>query len=104
MFKRTGLAIVVLMLLTLVPVASASAASSTSHAPQAVTLSHKVTLWGETSIDGPALASFFDNFEGLGSVTIIGWTGTDAQHHLNLMRSSDDPANGVTHFKDKRTL
>ena len=104
MFKRTGLAIVVLFLLTLVPVASVSAASSTSHAPQVVTLSHKVTLWGETSIDGPALASFLDNFEGIGSVTIIGWTGTDTQHHLNLIRSSDGPANGVTHFKDKLTL
>jgi hypothetical protein len=104
MFKRIGLAIVVLFLMTLLPVASVSAASSASHAPQAVTLSHKVTLWGETSIDGPALASFFDNFEGLGSVTIIGWTGTDTQHHLNLIRSSDGPANGVTHFKDKLIL
>jgi hypothetical protein len=63
-----------------------------------------VTLWGETSIDGPALASFLDNFEGIGFVTIIGWTGTDAQHHLNLIRSSDGPANGVTHFKEKLTL
>jgi hypothetical protein len=104
MFKRTSLAIAVLFLLTLVSVVSVSAASSTSHAPQAVTLSHKVTLWGETSIDGPALASFFDNFEGIGSVTIIGWTGTDTQHHLNLIRSSDDPANGVTHFKNKLIL
>jgi hypothetical protein len=104
MFKRTGLAIVILFLLTLIPVTSVSAASSASVAARAVTLSHKVTLSGETSIDGPALASFFDNFEGIGSVTIIGWTGTDTQHHLNLIRSSDGPANGVTHFKDKLTL
>jgi hypothetical protein len=105
--KRTGLALVALVLLTLIPVVSVSATSSTSHGrttPHAVTLSHKVTLWGETSIDGPALASFLDNFEGIGFVTIIGWTSTDAQHHLNPIRSSDGPANGVTHFKDKLTL
>jgi hypothetical protein len=54
MHRRVGLAIVVLFLLTLVPVASVSAASSTSHAPRAVTLSHKVTLWSEMSYRYPA--------------------------------------------------
>jgi hypothetical protein len=104
MLRRAGLVVAVLFLLTLIPVASVSAASRTPTTSSAVTLSHKVTLWGETSIDGPALASFLDNFEGVGFVTTIGWTGTDTAHHLNLIRSSDGPANGVTHFKDKLTL
>lgn len=66
-------------------------------------LLHKVTLH-ETSIDGPALSSMLDNFEGIHFNTAIGWTGTDAQHHLNLLWSTDDPANGLVHFANKVIL
>jgi len=74
-----------------------SSPSLASHAPHAVTLSYKVTLWGETSIDGPALASFLDNFEGIGSVTIIAWTGTDSAHRLKSVRTY----NGSSFFSKK---
>lgn len=59
---------------------------------------------GESSIDGPAFASITDSFEGVRFTTTLGWTGTDPQHHLNLLQSTDDPATGVTHFGHKLTL
>jgi hypothetical protein len=62
----------------------------------ATTSIKKVTL-PETSVDGPALSSVF--FAHLGSESALGWTGTDAGHHLNVETSLD----GVT-FANKRTL
>jgi hypothetical protein len=54
----------------------------------------KVTL-ADTSMDGPALWT-----SGSGSVrALLGWTGTDTAHHLNVMTSSD----GV-HFGNKVVL
>jgi hypothetical protein len=55
-------------------------------APRVATLSPlqeqaKVVL-GETSIDGPAIAS-------MGNGTVLAWTGTDTIHHLNIMTSTD---------------
>ncbi|HEU5437888.1 MAG TPA: hypothetical protein VFU88_01260 [Ktedonobacterales bacterium] len=55
----------------------------------------KITLWNDMSIDGPALWT-----SSSGSVrAVLGWTGTDAAHHINLMTSSD----GV-HFGNKIVL
>lgn len=59
-------------------------------------LTDRVTL-PETSIDGPALASVF--FAHIGSRSVIGWTGTDPAHHLNVETSFDG-----LHFSDKRIL
>jgi hypothetical protein len=105
MLRRSFAVAAAVLLLTLLGAVPASAArrAPASSGPQAITLSHKITL-NESSIDGPALASILDNFEGIHFITAIGWTGTDALHHLNLIWSSDDPANGVTHFARKVTL
>lgn len=112
MFKRLGVlgkvvvggAALLLALVGMAPTSfAAPSAPSQASAPPTVHLAHKVTL-GETGIDGPALSSVQDNFEGIHFLTAIAWTGTDALHHLNLLQSMDDPANGVTHFKNKRTL
>lgn len=112
MFKRRGISGKVVvggvaLLLAVVGMAptsfAAPSAPSPASAPSSVHLAHKVIL-PETSIDGPALSSGMDNFEGVHFFTTIAWTGTDALHHLNLLQSRDDPANGVTHFANKRTL
>jgi hypothetical protein len=112
MFKRLGVMGMVVvggaaLLLTLVGAAptsfAAPSAPSQASASPTVHLAHKVTL-RETSIDGPALSSGMDSFEGVHFFTTIAWTGTDALHHLNLIQSADDPANGVTHFANKKTL
>ena len=90
----------------LVSAAPASAAGVRQQAQQpalGAILLHKVTL-NESSIDGPALSSILDNFEGIHFNTVIGWTGTDALHHLNLISSTDDPANGLVHFGNKIIL
>ncbi len=110
MLKRLGFAGLALLLFTFVSALPASAAAQppaapqASAAPQAVSLSNKVTLWGETSVDGPALSSITDNFEGVHEITTIGWTGTDTLHHLNLLQSSDNPALGALHFGNTITL
>ncbi len=115
MFKRLGrmgrLGIVVVggvaLLCALIGTAPMSFAApstlSQASATPTVHLAHKVTL-PESSIDGPALSSGMDNFEGIHFFTAIAWTGIDAQHRLNLIKSTDDPANGVTHFSKKLTL
>jgi hypothetical protein len=110
MLKRLGFVGLAVLLLTFVgarPVSAASqplAASRASAAPQTVSLINIVTLWGETSSDGPALSSITDNFEGVHHSTTIGWTGTDVLHHLNLMQSFDDPAQGALTFTNKDVL
>ena len=111
MFKRVAYAGLAILLFTLISAAPASAASQIATtprspaAPQAVSLIHKVTLWGETSIDGPALSSTSSNFEGVHSNnTTIAWIGIDSLHHLNLMQSSDNPALGALTFGHKLTL
>jgi len=100
----TGLLFALLagFLVTAAPVAHAGPHQQARPASSAILL-HKVTL-NESSIDGPALSSILDNFEGVHFNTAIAWTGTDALHHLNLRWSSDDPANGLVHFGNKVTL
>jgi peptidoglycan/xylan/chitin deacetylase (PgdA/CDA1 family) len=55
--------------------------ASSQVAAAAATLSQRVIL-PELSGDGPALTS-------VGSETVIAWTGTDAEHHLNVESSGD---------------
>jgi hypothetical protein len=55
----------------------------------------KVIL-GETSIDGPAIASMPT---GTGPSAVVAWTGTDAAHHLNLLTSTDG-----LHYSNKHIL
>jgi hypothetical protein len=52
----------------------------------------KVIL-GDTSIDGPAIARTYS------PKTMLAWTGTDPDHHLNVMFSSDG-----LHYSDKHIL
>lgn len=115
MLKRITLAaaaaLMLVMLGAIPPHAAAQAprlaqASQATHlAPQAVSLFHKVTIRGQTSIDGPALASRVDTFEGVTDFnTVIAWVGTDSLHHLNLMESTTDPAVSALAFKNKLTL
>lgn len=110
MLKRLLLAGGVLLLFAAVAsapaptAAAATAAPLSSRVPQAARLIQKVTL-GETSIDGPAITSRVDAFEGVvTNDTVIAWTGTDLAHHLNLMRSADNPALGPLRFGQKLTL
>lgn len=66
-------------------------APSTRVAP-GTSITGKVIL-PETSIDGPTLAS-------VGTTSVIGWTGTDTEHHLNVEISHDglrfDPTTKLT--------
>ncbi|HEX9036156.1 MAG TPA: hypothetical protein VF808_04115 [Ktedonobacterales bacterium] len=96
-----GVVALVLMLLGAAP--TVFAAPARASVTPTIHLAHHVIL-GESSIDGPALSSVLDNFEGVHFLTALAWTGTDSAHHLNVMQSADDPANGVTHFTNKRTL
>ncbi len=68
-----------------------TAAQTSRSASLAAALSHKVIL-SETSIDGPAFISS-DITGQPGSSTVIGWTGTDPLHHLNLMTSGTQSPN-----------
>ncbi len=84
------------------PATNTSARGQAQPASSAILL-HKVTL-NESSIDAPSLSSMLDNFEGVHFITTIGWTGTDTLHHLNVISSTQDPANGLTRFGAKVTL
>jgi hypothetical protein len=75
--------------------AQRSGSVSTQAAP-ATRLLTKITL-PETSIDGPALSSVY--VPNGTSESVLGWTGTDAGHHLNVETSGDG-----LHFSGKRTL
>ncbi|HEX8731411.1 MAG TPA: hypothetical protein VF725_05065 [Ktedonobacterales bacterium] len=94
---------VVLTLLTLLSagvslIGVTNVAQASPQAPQASQATYgapkegaKVIL-NETSIDGPAITPAYPG-------DIIAWTGTDAQHHLNLMTSSDG-----LHYSNKHIL
>jgi hypothetical protein len=85
------LVLLVATALTLVGIGRATAATAqASPARPAVVFGPpaegaKTILWGETSIDGPAL------WAGTGTApkAVLAWTGTDPQHRLNYMTSSD---------------
>jgi hypothetical protein len=113
MFKRLGamsaaviggVALLFTLVVGMAPTSfAAPSVSAQANASPTIHLAHKVTLH-ESSIDGPAFSSGMDNFEGVHFFTAIAWTGIDPQHRLNVIQSTDDPANGVTHFSNKLTL
>lgn len=98
-----GVAALLFVLLASLLVVVAPASAEQAQPALRATLLHKVTL-NESSIDGPALSTLLDTFEGTHFNTVIGWTGTDTAHHLNVISSTEDPANGVVHFSNKITL
>jgi hypothetical protein len=73
--------------------AHASPRIATFTVPQEQT---KVVL-GDTSIDGPAIAT-------MGNGTVLAWTGTDASHHLNIMTSTDGLHYGNKHILPETSL
>ncbi len=83
---------------------AAGVASATSAAGAAAAVAPTVTskvVMGDTSVDGPAL---WTNNPAAGApagspAAVLGWTGTDLVHHLNVMTSGDG-----LHFGNKRTL
>lgn len=94
---------VALVAATILTLAGAGVASAASHAQVSPNVvfgppaeGTKVTLWGETSVDGPALWTSFTH----GSIaSVLAWTGTDSQHHLNFVTSSDG-----LHYANKHTI
>ena len=78
--------------------ASSALAERIAPARAAASITSKVTL-SETSVDGPALASIIPGLPNDTTTSVLGWTGTDAAHHLNVETSSDG-----LHFGHKMTL
>lgn len=93
--KRHSATVIVVTLLTLmsslINLSPARGAASASTDPLGSPhIVNKVTM-GDTSVDGPAL---WTNNPAAGAVAgspaaVLGWTGTDAARHLNVMTSAD---------------
>src|SRR5690349_16017541 len=86
---------VVTALLVGIGLLSGSGAPQVAQAAQAAPLAapHLTSkqILGETSIDGPGLTKNIVGHEGE-STMVLAWTGTDAQHRLNLLTNT----NGTT--------
>jgi len=80
------------------PARLAHSVAAPAPAVLAASIATKVVL-PETSIDGPALASIIPTAPNETTQSVLGWTGTDAVHHLNVETSSDG-----LHFGNKLTL
>ncbi|MFI5278572.1 MAG: hypothetical protein ACHQ1E_14960, partial [Ktedonobacterales bacterium] len=84
-----ALLLIVMALAPLVPAApAAQARTERPAASQAPVERGKVTL-ADTSVDGPALWTSNASAPNLGLASALAWTGTDANHSLNVMVSSD---------------
>lgn len=92
-----GIALVMAATLGLFTAGPARAAPAVVFGPPAE--GAKVTL-ADTSIDGPAL---WTSFTGT-TRAVIAWTGTDPQHHLNFMTSSDGLHYGNKHILSYTSL
>ena len=87
------LSALILMLIAVAPAVPARAAKAAPRiASQAPAMQSKVIL-GDSSIDGPALWTSNADAPNLGLASVLAWTGTDARHSLNILKSSD----GVTY-------
>ena len=100
MFWRRSLVTLIVLLAALVSLAGAT--NSAQASPNGTLLpapkeGPKVTL-GDTSIDGPAIVTTYR------PATVLAWTGTDSQHHLNLMTSSDGLQYGHKHILAETSL
>ena len=94
-WRRLGGAFIVLLTV----VASMVGVTNVAHAAPRTTFGQpsegtKVIL-DETSIDGPAIMTMYQ------PATALAWTGTDANHHLNVMTSSDGLHYGNKHILDE---
>jgi hypothetical protein len=99
MYWRRFLIVVVMLcgaVLSLVGVTNLAQASPRSASFTVPQESTKVVL-GDTSIDGPAIAS-------MGNGAVLAWTGTDGSHHLNLMTSTDGLHYGNKHILPETSL
>ena len=102
---RAGLAmgVVALLLFAVVPSAPAEVAHAQQSVPRVTQTTQtasiampaetpaeqrKVVL-GDSSIDGPALWTSNASAPNLGLASVLAWTGTNWQHSLNIMESSD---------------
>lgn len=100
-YRRVGrrflvLGILILTLVTVIPAITAGPAAPAKAAPRAASeasVEQSKVVLGDTSIDGPALWTSNPGAPNLGLASVLAWTGTDAGHSLNIMRSSD----GVTY-------
>lgn len=81
-------------------VGTVAAAPARHAAPRqaAARITSRIML-SESSIDGPALASIIPLFPNETTMSVLGWTGADPAHHLNVELSSDG-----LHFGNKRIL
>lgn len=86
--------------LGVIPAASAYASAPAAPAlPQAVTELSKVVL-DDTSVNAPG---FYGDAQS-GSKTVIAWTGTDPEHRLNVMTSTDGLSYGSKVTLDDRSI
>ncbi len=94
---------VMLLIVALAPSAPADVAHAKAGVPQGAQATHadsanmpaeapaeqsKLVL-NDMSVDGPALWTSNANAPNLGLASVLAWTGTNAQHSLNIMESSD---------------
>jgi beta-N-acetylhexosaminidase len=86
-FHRSGLR--VLIPLALVVMVAATPTFARGHVANAVIAEQSKITLPEMSADGPALWSSNPSTPQLGAVSILAWTGTDPNHSLNIMQSSD---------------
>ena len=91
--RRRCLPLSIALVALIVPaLAAGSVAAKPRAAGVAPTVQSKVVL-ADASIDGPALWTSNSSAPTLGLAGVLAWTGSDPNHSLNLMRSSD----GVTY-------
>lgn len=83
-----ALLLIVMALAPLIPAAPAHARATQGAASAAPVERGKITL-ADTSVDGPALWTSNASAPNLGLASALAWTGTDANHSLNVMESSD---------------
>ncbi len=109
-WRRIVLSLLMLLSMGVSLVGVTTVAQASPQAPQVSQISHTLqvpqasqatygkpkegakVILNDTSIDGPAIASGYGG-------TFIAWTDTDAQHHINLMTSTDG-----LHYSNKHIL
>ncbi len=88
-----ALSALVLALVAIVPVAPATPAKAAPQVVNPAPVEQSKVILGDTSIDAPALWTRDPKSPSVGLTSVLAWTGTDAGHSLNMMKSGD----GVTY-------
>ncbi len=86
---RRSIRFLIPLALVVVVVAIPAIAFAQGHVASAVIAEQSKVTLPEMSNDGPALWTSNPSTPQLGSVNILAWTGTDPNHSLNIMQSSD---------------